>query len=71
MKKCDYATLLHRLQAMGPVQLVAECGGYPIYAIALGSGTEARILLTAGLHGDEPAGSEAALRFAEGLSPRR
>lgn len=70
MKKRDYASLLNRLQAVGPTQLVAECGGYPIDAIELGSGTEARILLTAGLHGDEPAGSEAALRFAEELSPR-
>ena len=70
MKKRDYAILLHRLQAVGPTQIVAECGGYPVYALALGSGTEARILLTAGLHGDEPAGPEAALRFAEGLSPR-
>ena len=64
MKKRDYASLLHRLQAVGPTQLVAECGGYPIYVIELGSGTEVRILLTAGLHGDEPAGPEAALRFA-------
>ena len=70
MKKRDYASLLNRLQAVGPTQLVAECGGYPIHAIELGSGTEARILLTAGLHGDEPAGPEAAVRFAEGLSPR-
>ena len=70
MKKRDYAILLHRLQALGPVQLVAECGGYPVYALELGSGTEARILLTAGLHGDEPAGPEAVLRFAEGLSAR-
>ena len=59
MKRRDYSSLLHRLQAVGPVQRVAECGGYPVCALALGSGTEARILLTAGLHGDEPAGPEA------------
>ena len=33
MQKRDYASLLHRLQAVGPAQLVAECGGYPIYAL--------------------------------------
>ena len=43
MKKRDYASLLNRLQAVGPTQLVAECGGYPIYAIELGIGTEARL----------------------------
>ena len=36
MEKRDYASLLHRLQAVGPVQLVAECGGYPVYALELG-----------------------------------
>ena len=38
MKKRDYAILLHRLQAVGTTRLVAECGGYPIYALELGCG---------------------------------
>ena len=33
MKKRDYASLLRRLQAVGSVQLVAECGGYPMHAL--------------------------------------
>ena len=43
MKKRDYTSLLSRLQTVGPTQLVAECGGYPIYALELGSGTEAHL----------------------------
>ena len=33
MQKRDYANLLHRLQEVGPAQLVAECDEYPIYAL--------------------------------------
>ena len=40
-------------------------GGYPIYSIALKGRQKAcrHVLLTAGLHGDEPAGPEAIMRF--------
>lgn len=67
MEKRDYSNLLQRLAALGPTQLVAECGGYPVRALTLGVGDELQILLTAGLHGDEPAGPEALLRFVEQL----
>ena len=69
MERRDYSRLLQRLTALGPTQIIAESSGYPVHALEVGTGVEVQILLTAGLHGDEPAGPEAALRFVEALDP--
>ena len=47
------------------IEPLESIGGYPIYRIALKGGQKAcrHVLLTAGLHGDEPAGPEAIMRF--------
>src|SRR3989338_3435120 len=43
--------------------------GYPLYMITHGEG-DIRVALSAGIHGDEPAGVEALLRFLEGTQGR-
>ncbi len=39
-------------------------GGYPLYMLSYGEGDKS-VVLSAGIHGDEPAGVEALLRFLE------
>ena len=45
------------------MQFVAECGDYSVQGLILGTAAEAQILLTAGLHRDEPAGSGSCAGF--------
>ena len=51
----------------GPVELIGTVHDYPIYQIRLASSAAAPvpILLTGGVHGDEPAGVAATLQFLE------
>ena len=71
MENRNYADLSRRLEALSASDLCVETAGlvegYPVYLVHLRGDTDAprRILLTAGVHGDEPAGVEAALRFLE------
>ncbi len=63
-----YNSLINRLMKIDDVQMVmigTLKNEYPIYMLSYGKG-DRRISLSAGIHGDEPAGVEALLCFLEG-----
>ena len=68
----DYGEIETRLQGLdsGHVKtaVLGEVEGYSIYTLEFGHRSEGaakrEILLTGGVHGDEPAGVEAVLRFS-------
>jgi hypothetical protein len=70
----DYGAVVRRVEAAGSprvsVGVFGEADGYPILGAKVGrwNGGERRILITGGVHGDEPAGTEAAVRFLEEAS---
>ena len=62
----NYAEVTERLNHLDvPIELLGTAHTYPIYQIYLASsvGTPKHILITGGMHGDEPAGVEAVLQF--------
>ena len=65
----DYGDFERRLHGLSLPNLeqdaLGEVDGCAIYRLMVGGGPRAkrRVLITAGLHGDEPAGPEAVLRF--------
>ena len=64
-----YSKILDRLNAAN-LEFLTKIGtvhGYPIFKVLLGpeTGERENILITGGVHGDEPAGVEASLRFLE------
>jgi len=64
----SYDQLEQRLNALSSIDLssIGSIGAYPLYRVALeNSGASRTILLTAGVHGDEPAGIEAVLHLLE------
>ena len=64
----DYTEITDRLKRLDvPIELIGTAHDYPIYQIFLASVADApkHILITGGMHGDEPAGIEAVLRFLE------
>ncbi len=64
----DYAKVTERLKNLDvPIERLGIVHTYPIYQIHLASsvGTAKHILITGGMHGDEPAGVEAVLQFLE------
>ena len=71
MDRRDYSLLIKRLKSLNWNYMRAEKVGsvkdYPIYQIRLNVNQRKRIciLVSAGIHGDEPAGVEAVLRFLE------
>ena len=68
----DYNSITKRLKSIRDVKvaLIARLeSGHPIYMLQCGEGDKG-VFLSAGMHGDEPAGVEALLRFLE-LSNRR
>lgn len=56
---------LNNLKGIPAVIIGRIESGYPLYMITHGEG-DIRVALSAGIHGDEPAGVEALLRFLEG-----
>lgn len=73
----DYAALVHRIRALQAsgwkVHEAGEVCGMPVLAVDRGSGGEhPQVLLVGGIHGDEPAGVEAAVSWIEsGMADRR
>lgn len=71
MKDRDFDRLTRRLEALDLPDMEMETAGivdgYPIYCIRLGGDPcgRKRVLLSGGVHGDEPAGLEAVLAFLE------
>ncbi len=62
----DYSEIVNRLHYLDlPLDLIGTIHDYPIYQICLESSTKEHknILITGGVHGDEPAGVEAVLQF--------
>ena len=62
----DYTNITKRLKNLEvPIELVGNVHSYPIHQIHLASSarTPKRVLITGGVHGDEPAGVEAVLQF--------
>ena len=71
----DYEPLAARMRAsrLGRYEsdVLATVGGHPVYILRSGParGGRPRLVLSAGTHGDEPAGVEAVLRLLEGEDP--
>lgn len=72
MSRRDYSHLIKRLKSLNWHYMHIETAGssvkgYPIYKVKLRGNTknQRRVLLSAGIHGDEPAGVETILRFLE------
>ena len=64
----DYSEIVQRLMAIDlPLIEIGRVHDYPIFHVRINSISDSHksILITAGLHGDEPAGVEAALQFLE------
>lgn len=62
----DYEKIFDRLNQLDlPLDIIGTVNNYPIYQIHLKSSTDdnPNVLITSGIHGDEPAGIEAALKF--------
>lgn len=62
----DYTEITKRLNRSNlPIELLGTVHNYPIHQIHLASSapTPQRVLITGGMHGDEPAGVEAVLQF--------
>lgn len=62
----DYTEIIDRLKQLDlSLNLIGSAHNYPIYQLHLESSanTPKNVLITGGVHGDEPAGVEAALRF--------
>ncbi len=64
----NYSEIIQRLMAIDlPLIEIGRVHDYPIFQVRINSISDSHksILITAGLHGDEPAGVEAALQFLE------
>ena len=64
----NYTEVTERLNRLDvPIELIGTAHNYPIYQIYLASSIETprHVLITGGMHGDEPAGVEAVLQFLE------
>ena len=62
----NYAEIVKRLECLKiPIERLGTAHSYPIYQIRLASSADIsrHILITGGVHGDEPAGVEAVLQF--------
>lgn len=62
----EYSEILDRLNELDlPKNIIGTVHNYPIYELYLQSSTKTQkhVLITSGLHGDEPGGIEAALQF--------
>ena len=69
MTERSYDPVVRRVEALanrGPtVETIGTIEGCPVHRIRAGIPQRLRLLLTGGVHGDEPAGVEAVLRFVE------
>lgn len=63
----NYTSIIKRLNKtnIADIIMMGETeAGYPVYMLHCGNGNK-KVILSAGMHGDEPAGVEAILRFLE------
>ena len=64
----NYTEITERLKNLAvPIEHIGTAHNYPIHRIRLAASTRTprRVLITGGVHGDEPAGVEAVLQFLE------
>ena len=65
----SYGQVVRRVEALASqgrtVETIGTVEGHPVHCIRAGTPRRLRLLLTGGVHGDEPAGVEAVLRFVE------
>ena len=64
----DYTKITERLKNLAvPIEQIGTAHDYPIHQMHLAASThtQRRVLITGGMHGDEPAGVEAVLQFLE------
>ncbi len=66
----DYKLLIHRWRKVAraaglQMSAFAEASGYPVYRLTSRRSPEGGVYLSAGIHGDEPAGPEGLIRWAE------
>ena len=71
----DYATIVHRLRDLPRrewrVESVGNISGYPFFRVTRFIRGAPAVLLTAGIHGEEPGSVEGALRWLEGREWKR
>lgn len=72
-KPRDYGEIIDRISKLDRrkvrVSVIGKVSGKPLYCIAILSNENSKnVLLSAGIHGDEPAGPEAILRMLENAS---
>ena len=69
MGERSYDPVVRRVEALASqgrdVETIGVVEGHPVFCIRAGSPRRLRVLLTGGVHGDEPAGVEAVLGFVE------
>lgn len=69
MTERSYDPVVRRVEALASqgrtLETIGTVEGYPVHCIRAGHPGRLRVLLTGGVHGDEPAGVEAVLRFLE------
>ena len=69
MAERPYDPVVCRVEALASrdrtVETIGVVEGHPVFCIRAGSPRRLRVLLTGGVHGDEPAGVEAVLGFVE------
>lgn len=69
MTERSYDPVVRRVEALASsgwtVETIGQIEGHPVHCIRAGLPRKLRVLLTGGVHGDEPAGVEAVLRFVE------
>ena len=71
MGRRDYTCFTERLESLNSshtrIETVGVVDDYPIFCVSLkaGQGVKKNILITGGIHGDEPAGPASVLRFLE------
>jgi murein peptide amidase A len=68
----SYADIISRVQSAedATCSIVGDATGHPMWGVSMGTPGNGRrqVLVTGGVHGDEPAGVEAAVQFIEGVS---
>ena len=69
MTERSYDPVVRRVEALASqgrtLETIGTVEGYPVHRLRAGHPRRLRVLLTGGVHGDEPAGVEAVLRFVE------
>jgi hypothetical protein len=67
-----YADVIARIQDVeaATCEIIGDATGHPMWGVTFGTPAQDRwhVLLTGGVHGDEPAGVEAVVRFLEGFA---